>query len=516
MTVHYSKKSIVADLDIIDASPSLDLKDSDCADADINAQLACNATTTTSGAEDIDVTLKQQVNGTLTTFLTADADGDIALGASGQATKGLLMGDTTLMVGSGCLYSTIGAAMTAASAGDTILVMPGTYTETVTFGASNIQVVGLGSYHNVIIQQANANVIDANTRDGCEVTNCTIKVTAATTAINTVQVSTGYLHLLDCEVMMTSSQALVQASQPAVGACSGTGKLILERCELKYAHTGVCGGTAIKSAVTVGTGGEVELHYCDDCTIVNTGTALTSSVCADLSTTGIARVHDCDWTISDPNCTILAGLGYIGGTGTAHEFFRNEVAVTATANAGYGLYAADAASTTRSFFNHIKVEDTGGTSYTFFVGASATVISHFDDLVSDDGLSGTGTFTQVSSESDGDLEVTGLITNLTGIDLEGRLEVPRTAITASANSAATSLYFGCDSVAADTITFQSTDIAMAGRIFIVKDEGGSASTNNITLATQGAETIDGDASVKIVSDYGCLWLISDGSNLFVI
>lgn len=66
-------------------APTLQFKDSDCADADVNASIAAAATTTTSAHEDVDVTFSQQVDGTPTAFLVADADGSLTLGQSGQA-----------------------------------------------------------------------------------------------------------------------------------------------------------------------------------------------------------------------------------------------------------------------------------------------------------------------------------------------------------------------------------------------------------------------------------------------
>ena len=50
----------------------------------------------------------------------------------------------------------------------------------------------------------------------------------------------------------------------------------------------------------------------------------------------------------------------------------------------------------------------------------------------------------------------------------------------------------------------------------LKDVTGSAATNNVTLTTPGAETIDGAATHLIESDYGGLAIISDGTNYFVV
>ena len=55
-----------------------------------------------------------------------------------------------------------------------------------------------------------------------------------------------------------------------------------------------------------------------------------------------------------------------------------------------------------------------------------------------------------------------------------------------------------------------------GAQFIVKDAGGAASTNSITLDPAGADLIDGQASLVLTSDYGAVQLVSDSTNWFVL
>ena len=65
-----------------------------------------------------------------------------------------------------------------------------------------------------------------------------------------------------------------------------------------------------------------------------------------------------------------------------------------------------------------------------------------------------------------------------------------------------------------TITLPTAQV-VDGRTIIIKDAGGNAGTNNITVATEGAETIDGAATAVIAADYNSINLYCDGSNWFI-
>ena len=53
-----------------------------------------------------------------------------------------------------------------------------------------------------------------------------------------------------------------------------------------------------------------------------------------------------------------------------------------------------------------------------------------------------------------------------------------------------------------------------GKVFVIKDKG-AAATNAITIATAGSETIDGAASISIISNHGAANLMFDGDNYLV-
>ena len=68
-----------------------------------------------------------------------------------------------------------------------------------------------------------------------------------------------------------------------------------------------------------------------------------------------------------------------------------------------------------------------------------------------------------------------------------------------------------------TVTISTADIVnMSGNTITVKDQSGAAGMNSITVATEGSETIDGQTTVVISTNYGYVRLYSDGTNLFVI
>ena len=72
---------------------------------------------------------------------------------------------------------------------------------------------------------------------------------------------------------------------------------------------------------------------------------------------------------------------------------------------------------------------------------------------------------------------------------------------------------GVNRAGAVTVTLPTAQLR-AGRTYTVKDESGAAATNNITVATEGSETIDGSATYTISEDYGSIAYYSDGSNWF--
>lgn len=87
---------------------------------------------------------------------------------------------------------------------------------------------------------------------------------------------------------------------------------------------------------------------------------------------------------------------------------------------------------------------------------------------------------------------------------------------ATESSAASDFFIGASysATGAQSVVLSSTD-CVAGRILVVKDTGGSAGSNNITISTEGSETIDGAATSVIATNYAAVNLICDGTNWFL-
>jgi len=62
-----------------------------------------------------------------------------------------------------------------------------------------------------------------------------------------------------------------------------------------------------------------------------------------------------------------------------------------------------------------------------------------------------------------------------------------------------------------TVTIATSECNL-GRVLIIKDRDGQAAMHNITIATQGSQTIDGAATKVINSGYGSVTLVCDGTN----
>ena len=97
-----------------------------------------------------------------------------------------------------------------------------------------------------------------------------------------------------------------------------------------------------------------------------------------------------------------------------------------------------------------------------------------------------------------------------GLDLKSQLYTNVRKIDSSSDTLNDKdFYVGVDYGGSVSIDIPASE---KGRTLIIKDESGSANTNNITLSSAGSETIDGSSNYIIDTDYGVVRLINDGND----
>ncbi len=106
-----------------------------------------------------------------------------------------------------------------------------------------------------------------------------------------------------------------------------------------------------------------------------------------------------------------------------------------------------------------------------------------------------------------------------GLRNQGSMTINRTEVnTATYTVAGGDYLLGVTYTATGAVTINLPAAATvgAGAMFVIKDEGGSASLNNITIDPNGTEQIDGQATYTINTDGGSVTIYTDGSNWFII
>lgn len=80
----------------------------------------------------------------------------------------------------------------------------------------------------------------------------------------------------------------------------------------------------------------------------------------------------------------------------------------------------------------------------------------------------------------------------------------------------TFVYLIVDTSATRTITLPLASGVSAGRLYIIKDSDGTAEANNITIDTQGSDTVDGASSAVLDSNFGSWTIVGDGTSAWYI
>lgn len=116
----------------------------------------------------------------------------------------------------------------------------------------------------------------------------------------------------------------------------------------------------------------------------------------------------------------------------------------------------------------------------------------------------------------GDADLTQNWTFTGALSAQGGFRLNLTETAVSYLALATDVIIGVtDTSAARTISLPPAATAATDRLYIIKDQSGGASVNNITVDPDGAETIDGAATAVINTNYGSLSIYTNGSAWFI-
>jgi hypothetical protein len=114
--------------------------------------------------------------------------------------------------------------------------------------------------------------------------------------------------------------------------------------------------------------------------------------------------------------------------------------------------------------------------------------------------------TVVASNSGNDVTVT----------INEGIDYGRTTITTTSTASVSSRILGVNASDAIDIRLPSAANYSAGQYFVIKDESGTAHTNNITILASGSQTLDGNTSIILESPYAAVNIYSNGTDKFFI
>ena len=155
-----------------------------------------------------------------------------------------------------------------------------------------------------------------------------------------------------------------------------------------------------------------------------------------------------------------------------------------------------------------------GISASAFIGDGSGLTNVLADHVVAEGP----TYSIQYHDSDGDLTgSSAFLFDNNILKVDGTLKMSRRNITSTATASVSDYFIGVSTVGSVvSVRLQSAISLQSGQMLVVKDEGGAANANNITILASGSETIDGQNTVVLESPYASVQLYCNGSDKYFI
>jgi hypothetical protein len=441
----------------------------------VDLTIACFSGTTGKLLLDTSVTIDASSNIVTTGSMTAGSFSSAGAAAVGSLTSAgavsVTSGGVSITAG-GLTVSAGGAAITGNSTVTGTLTSTGALT--VSAGGATITAGGL------TVSAGGAAITGNSTVTGTLTSSGALTVSAGGAAITGNSTITGTLSATNLPVFTTKGQ-LVAASAADTGALLNIGS----DGQVLTADSAQASGMAWKTPATYG---DVSSSV---------GTSTDNALVRMDSTTG-KLIQSSGAILSDANA--LSGLADVSSvTGT----FSGAVSVASLSSAGAVSVTSGGVSITAGGLT----VSAGGAAITGNSTVTGTLTSSGALTVSSGGAAITG-----NSTVTGTLAVSSTL-SAAGMTNTGYVVSKYVTAGASPYSALATDYYISVSTASAVATVRLPDAPTTGRVFVIKDKSGNATTYNITVTTVGgAVTIDGSTSFTIDANYGSISVIFNGTS----
>jgi len=424
---------------------------------------------------------------------------------------------------SGGQYTTIQGAIdsitdAASNKKYVVLVYPGTYTEAVTVGAY-ISLQGMGATRGqVVVTQSSGTVLTLPTGGPVGIAHINFHASGTATAVALAGGSTSRYQLFNCGFTYSVAGGYTDLITIA------SGELALTHCEIRYASTGTTTGVNDHRMFVVTGAGTYHVHDCHFDVEVADADDTVYCVYEDTSAEVCVLIIDSEFNITTTGAADAIGF-YAESASECQDIQSNHWHLTGAAGGtGTCFVLADAAMRVNLTANRIRVD---GFDLNYFVnmGAAATIVTTFDDIVAFDKGIIAGTAYQANSNANGEISARTLhlvdrlyasidetalangqqddvldihlnTEGSTGGHAHG-LKVTRSVVPGSAHVAAVAAYAGVKPVAQHIGTAAALDAA-----FIYDDSGVTYTDVTTEFGAAGSDVqifVDDDDQVLLAS-----------------
>jgi len=327
------------------------------------------------------------------------------------ATGGVDYENTITVAKSGGDYTTIQAAINASVSWDAIVVYPWTYTENITTKAgATTNIEGVGNMWSVIVEANSGNVltVPSTMMSMVFLKNLKLKSTVSWANASKLVYSEGmmasYLDVVfDYNLSNWYTEKIVDLQ---------TGSSVFMNCKFDFNGTGTAGWeTSFISAI--GTTKFNILQGFWDMEFEAIWSADRMRFIYDTSSwNNIIRDFESVGTASSSSYAGWVGF-YMSENANEVELMGNKISLITPSWVGISRgnvvhLNGSGGGSVHLTANRVNVEWFVNNNF-WMIWATETMISHFDDIVADSGIAGTGTYSYVNSPSDGDLQMSGNI-----------------------------------------------------------------------------------------------------------